>query len=436
MAEVAIIADDLTGGAAVGVEFARHGCSVMVVTHVDAIERVAARCDVVVINTETRNVPPSEAARVCSLYADRLPKVGIVIKKIDSLLRGSIAEETDVIAAALGVDRCLLIAASPAVGRTTSDGIQYVDGVLLEHALSATDPTARITRSSVVDYLKGRTRLPVHHLPLASVVQGHDAIMVRIDAIASGMIVADAMTDDHVGMVTRAALGSGIKLIVGSYGVGEPVALATLLRDKPTSRTQTAFHHHKSGPLLIVAGSLSRQTEQQAAHLMGNGACFKVNLAIEPHFTPAQIHDAAESARQHMCQWRPEHGNILLTTSTDSDAVGHAVQEKIQHSSVRAFERLIAAGMLHAAESILPACGGIIVSGGSTAQALLDGLGACSLQMHDQEILSGMPFCTVEEGDYAGLPFLIKPGSYGGPSALADACNSLMVTQRVHADSA
>lgn len=436
MAEVAIVADDLTGGAAVGVEFARHGCSVMVVTHLDAIERVAACCDVVVINTETRNVPSDVAAQVCRQHADRLPEVGIVIKKIDSLLRGSIAEETDAMAAALGADRCLLIAASPSVGRTTSGGLQYVDGRLLEHARGATDPTAPPITSSVVDYLKERTQRPVHHLPLTVVVQGRDAVMDWIAGISDGMIVADAVTDAHVGLVTQAALSSRITLIAGSYGVGEPVALATLLHRRPGTKTRTTPHAHQPGPLLIVAGSLSRQTAQQTEHLMSLGACFKVSLAIEPHFTTAQIHEAAESARQRVSQWRPEFGSILLTTSTDSDAVGHAVQENLQHSSIRAFERQIAAGMLYAVESILPACGGIIVSGGSTAQALLDGLGACSLRMHEREILSGMPFCTVEEGDYAGLPFLIKPGSYGRPSALADACSCLVAMQRVHADSA
>ena len=123
--KVAIIADDLTGALDTGTPFVDAGLSVAVAIDVGAIsETLATDCAVVVVNTASRALPEEEAARKVSASAKALLAASpqIVLKKIDSRLKGNVAAESKALAAVFGHKAIVVAPAIPDQERLTRNG--------------------------------------------------------------------------------------------------------------------------------------------------------------------------------------------------------------------------------------------------------------------------------------------------------------------------
>ena len=130
--KAAIIADDLTGALDTGTPFVDAGLSVAVAIDVEtADEALAAGTDVVVINTASRALPEDDAARRVRQAADALSarQPAIVLKKVDSRLKGNVAAESAALADALGLARIVVAPAIPDQDRTTYRGFVVGRGV-------------------------------------------------------------------------------------------------------------------------------------------------------------------------------------------------------------------------------------------------------------------------------------------------------------------
>ncbi|NLO37654.1 MAG: four-carbon acid sugar kinase family protein, partial [Clostridiaceae bacterium] len=93
MAKLAFLADDLTGALDAGVQLLDFGYSVSVcLTHGDLAGETA---DILVLDSESRNIPPAAATEQVRRGLVRLNAAGrdLVYKKIDSTLRGNIGSE-------------------------------------------------------------------------------------------------------------------------------------------------------------------------------------------------------------------------------------------------------------------------------------------------------------------------------------------------------
>ncbi|MDQ0322632.1 uncharacterized protein YgbK (DUF1537 family) [Pararhizobium capsulatum DSM 1112] len=129
---VAIVADDLTGALDTGTPFVEAGLSVAVAVEVDAIaEALASGTAVVVVNTASRAVSPSEAEERVRQAGEALRSGAprIVMKKIDSRLKGNVAAESRALAEVFGHSRIILAPAIPDQGRATVDGMVVGRGV-------------------------------------------------------------------------------------------------------------------------------------------------------------------------------------------------------------------------------------------------------------------------------------------------------------------
>ncbi|EJC71823.1 hypothetical protein Rleg10DRAFT_0216 [Rhizobium leguminosarum bv. trifolii WSM2012] len=130
--KAAIIADDLTGALDTGTPFAAAGLSVAVAVDVEAArDAIATGCDVVVVNTASRALNEREAAERIRLAVEMLggAKPGIVMKKIDSRLKGNIAAESLALAGAVGLKNILVAPAIPDQERLTYRGCVVGRGV-------------------------------------------------------------------------------------------------------------------------------------------------------------------------------------------------------------------------------------------------------------------------------------------------------------------
>ena len=98
MAQVLVIADDLTGANATGVLLKKNGFDTYTVLDAaNGADRSLADCDCLVVPTESRAIDSQEAyervkAALVSLGGE---EVKLYAKRIDSTLRGNLGRETD-----------------------------------------------------------------------------------------------------------------------------------------------------------------------------------------------------------------------------------------------------------------------------------------------------------------------------------------------------
>lgn len=132
MPRVLIIADDLTGALDSAVAFAAPGCQVVVARGADGIPGALARApDVLAVATASREIAPDLArARVAEVLAALpLDDFDIVMKKIDSRLKGNTGPETEVLVEVMSSPRVIVSPAIPDMGRVVRHGALTGSGV-------------------------------------------------------------------------------------------------------------------------------------------------------------------------------------------------------------------------------------------------------------------------------------------------------------------
>ena len=112
---LAIIADDLTGALDSAAPFAARGLRAVAALGPDGLEAaLASGAAVVAVNTLSRHLAP-EAAAVAAEAARQCLAAGaqLLLKKVDSRLRGNAGPEAEAIARVLGVEALLVAPAVP-----------------------------------------------------------------------------------------------------------------------------------------------------------------------------------------------------------------------------------------------------------------------------------------------------------------------------------
>jgi uncharacterized protein YgbK (DUF1537 family) len=157
-----ILADDFTGALDTGIQFAKSGARTRVITDTDC-DFSGIQAQVLVIDTETRHLRPSEAGNVIGKIVRRAAASGITFfyKKTDSALRGNAGAEMEALLAASG-GKCLhFLPAFPQMNRLVRDGVLYIDSVPVAESVFGKDPFEPVLKSSVPEILAAQTALPV-----------------------------------------------------------------------------------------------------------------------------------------------------------------------------------------------------------------------------------------------------------------------------------
>ena len=147
------LADDLTGALETGAKFAACGLSVSVTT--DSTMERRPREAVMVIDTETRHMAPSEACLVVAMLGMRAARFSptLVYKKTDSTLRGNIAAELRGLQQAFPQRRVIYAPAYPAMGRTVRNGHLLIGGVPVNKSGFGSDLLNPVLQSNVHELL-------------------------------------------------------------------------------------------------------------------------------------------------------------------------------------------------------------------------------------------------------------------------------------------
>lgn len=268
-----IVADDLTGAADACVRLARAGQPAAVLPDLDAATPpLIDRAEVVAISVDTRRRPRDEAgcrvARAARLAGGR---GGQVLLKIDSTLRGHLAEEIGAALDAFGCSHAILTPAFPALGRRVIDGLLLVSG---PGAPAPADVRARLERQG----LAGTASLPRPSLvSTGALVDG----MQQARASGARILVADAATAADLARIVAAGRAAGGRpLWVGSAGLAEALRADAAEAGAHRSPPPPPPPHGRTGPVVLCIGSLHPATRAQEAALAGRPRAHV--LRVEP----------------------------------------------------------------------------------------------------------------------------------------------------------
>jgi uncharacterized protein YgbK (DUF1537 family) len=358
-----IVADDLTGACDTGTLFAGRGP-----VPVTVWPRRAVEAAVRVVDTESRALPPEEAAGRVAAVAGRA-RAGRWFKKIDSTLRGPIGAEVEALLRATGIATAIVCPAFPAQGRVVLDRVLLVGGVPVADSPIGRDPQFTGSGSSVVEILRAQLDRALAWIPIDQLRAGPEPLAARLGRLAGTTIVADAETDADLDALVDAALAvSPAPLLVGAAGLARALASRLGLL---AERAEVP----PGGRWLIVAGSRHPATRRQLREARAAGLT---------------VLATAERA----ADGRP-------------DALGRLVEQ-----AVTALER--------------ERWDGVIVTGGETAAALWGALGAERIDLVGAPA-PGLALGHLRVPGREPIALLTKAGGFGAPDLLV----SLVAAPRV-----
>ena len=156
---ILVVADDFTGANDAGVSLAQVGHTVDVAFEM----HYRGDASVWVINSDSRAMDPKLAAMKITSLMSHLPLANnppLVIKKIDSTLRGNIGAEIEALMTACGITGAVVAPAFPQAGRTTVAGECWVNGVRITETEFASDPKTPVLSARIADIIRLQTAIP------------------------------------------------------------------------------------------------------------------------------------------------------------------------------------------------------------------------------------------------------------------------------------
>lgn len=385
---IVIIADDLTGALDCAAPFAKRG----LVTRVAALPAASRAsgagrlrdAQVIAINTESRHLEPAAAAEmVRRAVLDYAAGAVILFKKVDSTLRGNVANETVAALEASARRNVIFAPAFPAQGRVTRGGVVHVHGVPLAQTEFVKDALSPAPRVPIAEFL--RSAAPRWTIRSAAACNAQAAIGIEADASAAPRLcIVDAETQEDLER-TIAALRERLSgcLLVGSAGLSS--ALVAVVAGSAPSTSVT----RKRGISVFVVGSRSQKSREQATALAAAGA-----LTLE-----APNGEAGASALDAALRALPEQGRLLVLATQPSGAAAQA--------------ELVAQRLAQLCVDVLQRCNvsTIVATGGDTAKAILEITGNPVIDVSN-ELMPGIALASFRYRDeeYA---FVTKAGGFG-----------------------
>ncbi len=389
---IGIVADDLTGGAAIAGEIARPGKPVPVL-RLQTDGRFERRT--LVVETGSRYLPVAQAEQRVIQAVHQLRQAGftVLMKKIDSTLKGNVAAELAIFAKAVG-ERLVIVPACPAMHIHVRDGCQWKSG------RQGIDVVALVARA---------LGWPPLSLPLAVVRDGEEAVGAWLGAHDCPVIIADAQTQNDIRQIVGGARKTGINAFAGVYGLGEALAG---LPGKPDMQPPGA-----ASRLMVLVGSTAGATVAQVDYLIGQGAA---NIPVR---VSSIFNDDSERELDRLRQEIARATAPVLLVHTDAkstaDDVGRFCQARGWND--RDLAQALAAPFAEAVRSLPGA--GIMIVGGETTGALFDLLGWTGLLVTG-EFADSVPIAALPS---TGYPFILtKPGAFGTVSVLRDAAQKML----------
>jgi D-threonate/D-erythronate kinase len=414
-----LIADDLTGGADAGVQFAKQGRKTLLLPLCrEGAGPLAAQPpqDVLVINTITRGVPPAEAHGILSGLLKRftLNQFPILYKKIDSTLRGNIGSEIDAILRETNLPLCFLAPSYPEQGRVLVDGIMMVGGKPLALTETARDAASPVRESRPCELLGEQTSLPIGTITLTQVAAGKESLRRAVEGerrAGRRILIFDAASRQDLAAIAEVALSmETVPLLAGSAGLAGEVARILAPGQIATGPERHCSFRH----VLVIGGSASAVTHEQLQRLQDGGIpSFELPRGLVSGTCKAGTQGQRQLSR--LLGRALAGGNVIFRAFTErwtgnDDGTAPIPQRIIGVMADVAFEALREVRI--DADDVA-----LVLTGGDTALAVLQLLDYEGIEL-EEELLAGIVRGTLRGGPWSGLTIVTKAGAFGKEDAL------------------
>jgi len=401
--KLGVIADDFTGASDIALTLSEGG---MPTTQYVGIPSSPAGPEVAagVIGLKSRTAPVSQAVDASLKACDWLVDQGctqIVFKvcsTFDSTDEGNIGQVTEALAQRLGETSVLVCPAFPENGRTVYQGHLFVGDRLLSESGMQHHPLTPMRDPDIRRVLARQTTWAVGHVPASTVAGGPAAINLAVTADRQTMVIVDAIRNEDLVAIGRAASKS--RLLTGGSGIA--LGLPQNFGYAPVSSSWNGI----PGKAVVLSGSCSTATRGQVERYS--------STAPARELSADDIMNGTLSL-QDIVEWTLNQETApLLYSSADPDVVAAAQAKYGREKSADAIENLFA--NLAAALSQV-GVNRFVVAGGETSGAVVSGIGAEALEI-GPKIAPGVPALKVADRP---LALALKSGNFGGPDFFSEA---------------
>jgi len=426
MTRLAIIADDLSSATDCGAQMVRSGLFVVVPLGSYSLPTQAQATQVISVDTDSRSLSADSAYAKVKAAAQQLVADGWThfYKSVDSTLRGNLGAEIEALMDVVQPDFAIIAPAFPKYGRTTVEGVQHLHGRPLHETEFGTDPTAPVRDADIARRLGEGSRRKAGRLTLEQVRAGpmHKKGDIR-GLLADGveLFIIDIAEQEDLKRLCLGFSHKDLRIVwVGSTGLAEFVPLA--FGDASTSNTFGQDHPIDSRPALVLVGSASETTREQLRYAQANNQLNIIHLEAtrliqNGSSVAAELEEADSKLRAAI---NSGHDTALVVrASREEIAATQQLGATLNLSPAQVAQRIVDG--LAQAGSVLVREGrvsGIVATGGDTANALCNALGAQALEILG-EVEAGIPIMRLL-GERS-LPLVTKAGGFGSPSAIGDA---------------
>src|SRR5215216_7043148 len=232
MTRLAIIADDLSSATDCGAQVVRSGLSVVVPLGGYSLPTRTRAAQVISVDTDSRSLPADQAYAKVKAASQQLIAEGWThfYKSVDSTLRGNLGAEVEAVLDVVKPDCAIIAPAFPKYGRTTVNGVQYLNGRPLHETEFGTDPTAPVKDADIARRLAEGSRRKAGRLTLDQLRAGPTEIKGVIRRLLDDgieLVVVDIAEQDDLKRICLGLSQSDLSVVwVGSTGLTEFVPLA------------------------------------------------------------------------------------------------------------------------------------------------------------------------------------------------------------------
>lgn len=255
MLRILVIADDFTGAAEIGGIAHLFGFSVRISTGV--APSVIGKEDVLVIDTNTRNLPPRAALKKVRNVLKDIKKsdFDLIYKKVDSVLRGPITSEVRAVMTFSTQQMALLVPANPSRKRTIQGGQYRIDDLPVSKTDFRKDPDYPRLSDEVCDLVVDSDEFLKSGEPHASHYRG--------------IYIPDAICEhDLQSLIQKYSISSFLP------AGGADFFRAVLKYGLHVRESRTYSYFNPGGQKHLVTGTKHRQSEQTISTLLQDGYTF------------------------------------------------------------------------------------------------------------------------------------------------------------------
>ncbi|MDU5085737.1 MAG: four-carbon acid sugar kinase family protein [Anaerococcus vaginalis] len=389
MKKMLLIADDFTGANDSGIKIVQRGYDASI--SLNCNEKFDSNINI--IDTETRNLNKNKAYDIVDKTISNLENLSdylVIYKKVDSTLRGNIRSEYEAIYKYLNPQFVIFAPAHPNLGRTTKDGIQYVNGKRILDTEFSQDPEKPVTNDNIKNILADK----MHH---------HYIDEIRKDLnIKPGINTFDCEIYDDLLKIAQKSLEIDQRvLFIGSAGLCDALFDELIIKK----------------PAVGIVGSVSSQNKESIEY------CKKMGVPVIKITLMDYVNNSYKNKIDQVICLLKENKDVIIVTSKDRRDYTETL-EYLRENNLKT--DLILSKLLKSISiSIINEVdiSGVFTSGGTTSIEFLKSIGATGTNLIN-EIENGVIMNKIK-GVSNDLYLVTKAGAFGNKKTIYNSLNQI-----------